>query len=155
MGKVMINQGTTFSLPFRVAGAGILMVIVVKIMQYLPETIAIPIAILLCFLVPILWFSSTILTISTETNKIHLGNWVMGFKTGKPKPFNSIEKFYVNKVNVSQTMNTRANSYTSNQVEYQAFLKLDDGEKYFLVSHRSEKKLEEKVAEIKKKLGIN
>lgn len=155
MRKVMINQGRTVPLTFRFVGIGIVFVIVVKVLQHFPENTAILITIPFSFLVPMLWFSSTVLTINPETKEFHLGTWAMGFKTGRPKPYNHIEKIFINKVNVSQTMNTRANSHTTSHVEYRAFIKFDNEEKHFLVSNKSEKKLEERVAEIKKKLGIN
>lgn len=151
----MINQGKAIQLPFRVVGVGTVLLIIVKVLEHFPQAIAIPVSILLSFVVPMLWFSSIILTINEETKEIHIGTWVLGKKTGKPKPYRTIDKIYINKVNVSQTMNTRANTHTSTHVEYRAFVKIDDGEKHFLVSNKSEKKLEERVAEIKRKLGIN
>ena len=40
-------------------------------------------------------------------------------------------------------------------IEYHAYLKLNDGEKYFLTSGRNEQELEEKVLKIRKKLDLN
>ena len=126
-------------------------------MEYFPEIYAILISIFLSFLVPPLWFSSTILTINLETKEVHLGTWIMGWKTGRTESFNHIEKIFINKVKTTQKMHRYGTGGVHEQtgVEYRAFVKLDNIEKYFLISNKSEKKVEKKVVEIKKKLGIN
>ena len=153
----MINQGRALPLTLRVVGVGIVLVAVVKIMQHFPESYAIPIAIALSFLAPMIWFSSTILTINLETKEIHLGTWIMGLKTGRPESFDHIEKIFINEVKTIQKMQRYGTGgvYEKRDVEYRAFIKLDNEEKYFLISHRSEKKVEKRVADIKKKLGID
>lgn len=152
----MINQGRSVPITFRLVGMLLIAAGIVLTLGNLKETVAIPLAIVLSFLAPMLWFSFQIITINTDTNEIHDGIWLMGYKTGKPKKFNSIDKFYINQVRTSQQMYSQANhGYTSRGIEYHAYLKLDDGEKYFLFSHRDEKKLEKKMTKIRQKLGIS
>ena len=155
MHKITINQGRSIPWTFRLVGMCAVFFAIVKINENLPEIYAVPLVILVSLLVPVLWFSYHIFMIDMDEKVIQEGLWIMGYRTGKPQPFNSIESFYINKVRVSQTMYSQTNrSHTLGKVEYKAFLKLDDGEKYFLTSHKNEKMLEEKLIKIKKKLGV-
>lgn len=156
MGKILINQGRSVPLTFRFVGMLVLMVGMFQIIQNVPETLAILLAIGLSLLIPMLWFSFNILSVNSDTKEVHLGIWVMGYKTGRPKKFGSIEKIYVNKVKTSQAMYSQANQgYLSKGLEYKAFIKFQDGEKYFLTSHPNEKTLHKKVVEIGKKLDLS
>ncbi len=102
-----------------------------------------------------MWFSFNVIIIDSLTKELHSGIWVMGHQLGKSRKFGSIVKIFINKVKTSRKMHSQVNhGYTVKGIEYQAYLRLDDGEKYFLFSHASEKKVEEKVEEIKKKLMI-
>lgn len=152
----MVNQGRSIPLTFRFVGMLFVFGLIAYLINTLPETIAIIAAILLSLLIPLLWFSFQILTIDTGTNEIHYGTWLMGYKTGKVRSFGSIEKFYINQVSTSQNMYSQTNrGHTVRGIEYHAFIKLDDGEKYFLTSDKDEKKLEEKVTKIREKLDLD
>ena len=79
----------------------------------------------------------------------------MGHKFGKPIKYESIEKIFINRVKTKQTMyslSNRQNVVTDH--EYRAYLKLDNGEKFYLLSHPLEETVEEKVTKIREKLGV-
>ena len=103
-----------------------------------------------------LWFSFKMITIDTTAKELHEGVWIMGYKTGKSRKFGEIEKIYINKVKTNHKMYSQANlSHDIKGIEYHAYIKLDDGEKYFLTSHSNEENLHQRVNDLKKKLGIN
>lgn len=152
----MINQGRSVPLTFRLVGMLIVFAVVVFAMNNLPEMFAILSAILLSLLVPMLWFSFQIITIDPETKEIHYGTWLMGYKTGKPRKYNSLEKIFINKVKTSQKMYSQANhGHTTRGVEFHAYLKYDEDKKIFLASDKDEKKLEDQMIKIRKKLGLS
>ncbi|MEQ9405286.1 MAG: hypothetical protein RIM99_16985 [Cyclobacteriaceae bacterium] len=157
MGKVKINQGRSIPWAFRLVATAAIIVGVVKIIQGMPENYAILLSMILSMLMPIIWFSYNILTIDNDKKEIHSGVYSVGFKTGKAKKFKEIDKIFINKVKTSQRMQSHGTGsvYEQKGVEYRAFIKLDDGTKYFLTSHPNEKKLEEKVTKIREKLGTN
>ncbi len=151
----MINQGRSVPLTFRLVAMGLIIAAIIWIMGNLPETIAILSAIFFSLLIPMLWFSFQILTIDPETKEILLGTYVMGYKFGKPKKYNSIEKVFINKVRTSQNMYSQANhGHTARGIEYHAYLKLDSEEKVFLASDKDEKRLEDKMMKIREKLSL-
>jgi len=130
--------------------------LIVVSMQNLPENPAILIAILLSFLFPMIWFSNKILTIDNDSKEIHQGYWIMGYKTGKPKKYQSLDKVFINKVKTSQSMYSQTNrGHTMKGVEYHAYLKYDGEKKLFLASDPMEKKLEQKMTKISEKLGLS
>jgi hypothetical protein len=156
MGKVMINQGRSVPLTFRFVGLLAIVALIILALENLPEMYAIILAILLSLLVPLLWFSFQILTVDTDNKEVHDGIWLMGYKTGRPKKFNAIDTIFINKVKTSQSMYSQANrQHTSRGIEYHAYLKFDNEEKYFLLSNKNEKKLEDKLIKIRQKLGLS
>lgn len=65
------------------------------------------------------------------------------FKGGKRQKFNSMEKIYINKSRVAQKVYTAHTNHSSvfSNVEYNAWLKLDDGRKIHLLSKSDKSKL--------------
>lgn len=152
----MINQGRSVPLLFRLVGTIVASAIIIRALGTLPEGIAILAALALSSLIPMLWFSFNILTIDNTSKELHSGVWLMGFKTGKRRKFDHIEKIYINQVRTSQAMYSQSNrKHTSRGVEYHAYLKLTNGEKHFLLSHKSERELTSKVKELRKKLDLS
>ena len=92
MRRVKINKGKTVPLHFRFAGALILGVSVVMAMNHLPEPWSLLLAILLCTLVPALWFATDIIIIDRDSDQLFDGAWTMGFRIGKTQPLGTIEK---------------------------------------------------------------
>lgn len=156
MGKVIINQGSSIPWTFRFIGVILVFAGIILFTQNFSEEIAVPVAIVLSLLMPMIWFSKSILIIDNSNKEIHEGVWLLGYKTGTPRKFSEIEKFYINKVKTSQQMYSHANvGHTSKGIEFQAYIKLDDGAKFFLTSDKNEKRLEEKVTKIREKLGMS
>ncbi len=152
----MINQGRTVPLTFRLVGMVIVIVAVVFSMQIFSEVLAILLAMVLSLIVPMLWFSFQIITIDPSAQEIHYGTWLMGYKTGKPKKYHSLDKIFINRVKTSQTMYSRSNtSHTAKGVEYHAYLKFNEEEKIFLASDKDEKRLEDKMIKIREKLDLS
>ncbi len=152
---IRINKGRAVNLPIRLVGIVVVAVITIKLMDSLSEPWSILIAILIASFLPALWFSFNVIIIDMNKKEIFDGVWTMGKRLGKPTPFNEIEKIFINKVKTKKTMYSISNqqNIVTNH-EFRAYLKLDNGEKLFLISHPIEDTLEEKVTKIRKKLGI-
>jgi hypothetical protein len=151
-----INKGKAIPWYIRFAGVIIAIVICMKTLALQPEFLAIITTIICSMLVPAIWFASNIITIDMEKKEIHDGVWTLGRKFGRSTKFNSIDKFFINKVKTKQTMYSLSNNQNvvANS-EYKVFLKLDNGDKYFLFSHPLQERAEEKLREVREKLQIS
>ncbi len=152
----MINQGRTVPLSFRFVGMGIVIAVIVLAMQNLPEVFAIMAAIALSLFIPMLWFSFQIISIDPDLKEIHYGTWLMGYKTGRARKYQSLDEIFINKVRTSQTMHSRSNtSHTVRGIEFHAYLKFNEDEKVFLLSDKDEGRLVERMTKIKEKLALS
>lgn len=133
-----------------------MVVITIRLMDMLPEPWSILIAIAISSFLPALWFATKVIIVDEEHKTIFDGVWTMGKKLGKPLKYHSIEKIFINKVKTKQTMYSLSNqaNVVANH-EYRAYLKLDNGDKYFLFSHPLKERAEEKVTKIREKLALN
>ncbi|MFK7951418.1 MAG: hypothetical protein AB8B73_01125 [Ekhidna sp.] len=155
MKVVKINKGKTIAFHIRFAGIIVAIAICMKLLTIQPMNLAILLTIPFTMLVPAIWFASNIITIDMDKMEIHDGVWVLGRKFGKPEKFNSIDKFFMNKVKTRQTMYSLSNNQNiSTNSEFKVFVKLNNGDKYFLFSHPLEERVEEKLNEVKLKLGL-
>ena len=153
---IRINKGKVFNIPIRLVSVAVVGVVTIKLMDSLPEPLSIFISMGIATILPAIWFASNLLIIDHEKKEIFDGIWTIGLKFGKPTPYSGIEKIFINRVKTSQTMYSLSNQKNIvTDHEYRAYLKLDSGTKYYLISHPLEERVEEKVAEIKKKLGLN
>lgn len=67
-------------------------------------------------------------------------------KIGKKEHLGEVEKIFINASKVSQQVNTMVTSgITSRSTEFNAYLKLVNGKKYFLLSGKKKKNLLEKI----------
>ncbi len=125
-------------------------------MDWLPEPWSIIVAMAICTFLPAIWFATKVIIINEENKTIFDGAWTMGRKLGKPVKYDGIEKIFINKVKTKQTMYSLSNKQNilANH-EFQAYLKLINGDKYYLFSHPLEERVEEKVTKIRLKLGLN
>ncbi|MEO9870223.1 hypothetical protein [Ekhidna sp.] len=153
---IRINKGKAVNLPIRFVSIILMVIVTIKLMYELPEPWSILVAIIVSSFVPAIWFASNVIIINEENKTLYDGVFAMGRKFGKPTKYDSIEKIFINKVKTKQTMYSLSNqqNIVSNH-EYRAYLKLDNGDKYFLLSHPLEERVEEKVTKISKKLGIS
>jgi len=94
------------------------------------------------------------LLIDPRKRKYHVYVWLLGFKSGRPETFKSIEKIFINGVKLS----SRKTSYSGRIVDYKdyvykAFMKLDNGEKIHLDTDHDKEKLDARVNGYIKQLG--
>ncbi len=155
MKVVKINKGKAIPWTFRFLGTLIILIGCLGTLRLQPEFLAIISTVILSIGAPAIWFASNIISIDPIEKTIHDGVWTLGRKFGKPEKYNEIEKIYINKVRTKQTSYSLANNqHIITNAEYKAFLKTDNGDKYFLFSHPLEERANEKVAEVRKKIGI-
>lgn len=134
----------------------ILGVLIVVSMDQLASPYSIAVAIALSTLVPAAWFATDLLIIDLEENKIFNGTWVMGFKFGQITPVSSIEKIFINRIKTKQTVYSLANNRNvSTNYEYHAYLKLDTGDKFFMVSHPLADRIIKKSKQVVHKLRLS
>lgn len=72
---------------------------------------------------------------------------VLFLKTGRKKPFTSVEKMYINANKVSQKIYTAhtLQSSTFKDIEYDGYIKFADGTKSYLLSSKNKNKLKEQL----------
>lgn len=77
-------------------------------------------------------------------------NSFLFLKTGKPRPYDDIEKIYINSGKVNRRMYTAHTSSSSAfaRVEYNAYLKLTSGEKIFLFTDHNKKRILSRAKQI-------
>lgn len=153
---IRINKGKAVSLPIRFVAVVATVVLTIKLMDWLPEPWSILVAMAICTILPALWFATKVIIINEEDKTLFDGVWTMGRKLGKPVRYQGIEKIFINKVKIKQTMYSLSNKQNiiANH-EYRAYLKLENGDKYYLLSHPLEERVDKKVTKIRKKLALN
>jgi len=153
---IRISQGKAFSLHFRLVTVVILCLLIVGTIVGIPQPFSMVFVIVLSSLVPAVWFSSKILSVDLEENKVFKGSWVMGFKFGREEAINSIEKISIEKVQTGKTIYSLSNNQNlvTDKV-YEAYLKTESGEKFFLVSHPVKETIIKKAIQVIRKLGLS
>lgn len=152
---VRINKGKYLHWSIRFLGAIIIVLSVIKTLRVVPEPWSVIVSAFISILLPIIWFTNKIIVIDLEKNVLFDGIWVMGFKIGETRSFQHLEKFFFNKVKTKQTVYSLSNkqNIVANH-EYQAYVKIDSGEKFYLLSHPLEERIIEKLTKIKQKLEV-
>lgn len=156
MNKIRINQGRIVMWQFRVAGTLFVFFIGMLALSKLEEFPAITIFILISFLLPFLWSSYYVFEINPADKTISEYYWVAGFKMNNDiTKYSEIEKIFVNPVRMAQNIHSyyTGSVRTTKNMEYHAFLKLADGNKFFLMSASTPEKIKEKLSSIAKKLN--
>jgi len=78
----------------------------------------------------------------------------MGFKSGKKQSFDNIEKVYITKARVSQTLNQRSITQHLEHTEYNGFLKFSEDNKIHLGSSVNDNKMRRQLQELAKSLNV-
>ena len=94
--------------------------------------------------------------INPSTRTFREYNSFLFLKRGRNKKYSAIEKIFVNSGKVSQRIYTAhtMNSGIFTNMEYNAFLKFEDGVKVFLVSHKNKNRLLLKLNKIGRALNV-
>lgn len=80
---------------------------------------------------------------------------ILGWKSGKPVPYGSIESIFMNEVTETTTVQSRAGSvYDARNKVHKAFMKLDNGEKIHMDTDKKPERLLERVVSYRKALGV-
>jgi hypothetical protein len=87
------------------------------------------------------WYNGT--EIDTEKGRFREYNSCLFIRRGTAEKYNNVEKVFINKANISQTMYTAhtSSSSTFENIVFNAYLKFDDGRKIFLTSRKDKIKL--------------
>lgn len=152
---IKVNKGKTIPFPIRFVCALFIVLGIIEVLRNLAEPWSILIAILLSFILPGVWFATNIIIIDLEKKALFDGVWTLGVKMGKSVSIEGVDKLYLNKVKTKQTLYSLSNQQNviANH-EFQAYLKVQSGETYFLFSHPIEERAEEKLTKIRKKLKL-
>ena len=155
MNKVRINQGRVMNSWFRYVGSLIIISMTIVVIVFLNSIYGFLLALVLAFLMILLWTSFHIVEIDLERKMYHDLTVVLGRKTGETKAFDSIEKVFINRVKFQQASNHYSTGARRihHGFEYKAFVKFAHGETLFLVSDKDEKELIERLQPVLKKLG--
>jgi hypothetical protein len=101
--------------------------------------------------------SNSGLKLDFEKSTFQEYNSFLFLKTGEKEHFNKIDLLYINKINISQQMNspTMAQTHTTKYVQFAAYIKFDNGEKIHVLTEKDKVKLVLKLEPIVNKTGIS
>lgn len=152
--KVRINQGRIIMWQFRLAGTLFVFFIGAAAFLHLGEVLAIIIFMGAALLLPVLWSSYYIFEVDPAQKMIAQYNWIAGIKmNNEESPYTRIERIFINPVKMSQTWYSYSGTARTNKsIEYHAFIKLDSGEKIFMLSHANPEKLQQMLSPVAAKL---
>jgi hypothetical protein len=147
--KVDIKAGLLFPFPFLVIGAGLFVAGVIGLTSspYAGVLILISIVVLTAF-------EGT--EINTQARTIREYYAFLFFKIGSRAHYKKLEGISIHSAKVSQRLHAprTSKSSTFTHVEYRAYLKLDDGEKIMLFSHKDKTKTLTKARKLSESLSI-
>jgi hypothetical protein len=153
MRKVRINQGRIVPFQFRIVVTALIFFGMAGALLNLSQMPAIGICILLGTFMPVVWSMYYILEIDPESKTISEITWIAGFQKPKRTPFESIEKIFINETRQQQQMTSWAGQVrTSRFKELVAYLKLEDGRKFYLLSAADAVDMRSKIEPLSKKL---
>lgn len=134
---VDIRGGLLFPFPFLLLGAGF----VLAGLGVMINHPAIALILIVVGVLVVTAYEGTEFNLEEHTYREY--NAMLFLKKGKAKPYDAIQKIFLNSGNVSQrvyTAHTTSSSIFVN-VEYNAYVKLESGEKVFLFSSRNKNKI--------------
>jgi DNA primase large subunit len=79
---------------------------------------------------------------------------MLGFVNGKKEKFESIEYVFIKSSKKSQTMNSTSTSKMFTDDFYDGYIKFDQDEKVFLITHKKKERVMKTLKEISEKLGL-
>ena len=154
MSVVRIHQGKSFSFGLRLLAAVTSIGMIVLLLKYAHESAAIVLSIMISMLPPAFWFSTKITEIDIINNKLFVGSWVMGFRKGKYFDFKKIEiHCREHRIKLTEFSLPDGKQIFTDR-EFRASLKVESGEHFHLFSHPHQKRVDEKIKKLKKKLGL-
>ncbi|WP_258103937.1 hypothetical protein [Marinoscillum sp. MHG1-6] len=156
MNRVRINQGRILSGMYILGILLLTLFLIALSFNYLPELLAIPVVIMLGLTFPMVWSSFYIIEIDTQSKTISEYIWIMTFKINvEVTRFDSLEKIFVNQVGLSQNYHQYSGAvHEVRSREFQAYIKIDTGEKFYLVSGKNKGALNKSLNSIAQKLKV-
>jgi hypothetical protein len=146
---LQVNTGWYFQGPPRWAGYGILV-------MALPVAVASPVwGVLLALLGIIIITTHYGVEIDANSKSYREYTWFLGLKNGKRETYDSIQYFFLKPGRVSRTYNSRIQSTTIRDIEYNGFLKFSESEKVHIVSDSEKQKALDKILNLALKLNTN
>lgn len=142
-GIVKIEQGYLLPLFIRFTGmavfVGVLVTIVLTPFQ-LKTFLFFGVTAYFCFMI---FTARHYLEFNTDQSVCFKYVWILGLKLGSKRPYQFIEKMYVNKIQLVSVNKYNTNSLLNEikHVVYRCYLKFDDGEKILLDEDLSKEKL--------------
>jgi len=93
-----------------------------------------------------------ILVVDFDNSQIKEGFKVLGLRHTDKTEFSGLEKIFINKINTSQEFRQIANTMTIYDETYKAFLKTNEGDKYWIAINRDKDKLIKRLRVINENL---
>lgn len=149
--KINLKSGRLFPWYFQLIGIGFLPISV----MFLASNFIVSIILMILAIFILTSFSGFEIDVQ---NKIYHPYYAFFFllKSGKKKKFHSVEKLYINANNVSQRIYTfhTMQSSTFKNVEYDAYIKFDNGVKEYLITDKKLDRLKKKLGGLSEAIGI-
>ena len=127
---VRVSKGRTIPFHFAFLGTLVLALAYIFLARNLTNNYFAILAIVLAPGLPILWTTRMMIEINAGKKYIREYYWLLGFKIGKPSPFEELDYIYVNESKASQRMNSHSGqTFTNRYKEFIGYLKFSNGER--------------------------
>lgn len=140
--KFDIRSGTLFPWHFRLVGA---LIVVLAVVIIVSKTL-ISFFLFIAGLFVLISFSGFEIDLHKRTYRSYYALFYF-FKIGKPQSYKAVEKIYINANQVTQKIYSAhtTQSSTFKNIEYDAYLKFDNGNKEYLCSSKKLDELKQKI----------
>lgn len=148
--RYQFSQGAVLMPHFKFGISLFIAFAIVLIYQHTMGNLAVLIAVFLTILLIPTWFSKYVLEIDTESRSYANLIQILSYSSGKRIAFGAVEKIFINECRVAQTIHRYSTGApaTFRNVEYRAFLKLENGDKIFLLRKREADKLKKHLEDL-------
>lgn len=146
--KFRFSQGSVVMLHFKFAITLFVVFSVLVINELFLGFVTSMIAMILVLALIPTWFSRYVLEIDVENRTYADLIQILSLSWGKKVAFGPVEKIFINECQVGQTIHRYSTGApaTFRSMEYKAFLKLQNGDKVFLLSKMEPERLKESIA---------
>jgi hypothetical protein len=141
MNKVEIIRKDLSPLQLKVAGVLIVLAISYKVLTWTFYDVSPIVYILGILAVFLIWTAKDIIIIDMENKLIREGFKILGLKYLDKTKYSGLEKIYINRVGTSETFRHLTRSIDIQHENYKAFLKTQDGNKYWIGVNSDKDKL--------------
>jgi len=153
---IRIDKGRIIPVTFSLVGTAFLAWAYYSAFLYAQSKAVILIWIALSPLVPLLWTTRKILEINLDKKIYIVYTWMLGYKLGKGKSYDSIENMYLKQVDDLQRSTSQEKNVTSfGSSDFAAFIKFRNGDTLELIKSKDREKIWKDLLVLNKKINTS